>query len=63
MAEKVSWSDVLRAGAHLLEHPEDWTAFKAKFSHEACKAAVKLAQERGLPADMIAKMKRELDVE
>lgn len=61
--EKVSFSEVLRAAAWLLEHPEQWTEFKMRFGLQCAKAAVKMAETHGLPAEHLAKMKRDLGVD
>lgn len=63
MVERANWADVLRACAYLLEHPEEWEGFKAKFGDATAKAAIKLAEQRGVPAEVLAKMKAGLGVD
>lgn len=60
--DRVSWADVLRAAAHLLENPEELTRLKDRFSLEVLRAAVKLAEQNGMPADVLAQLKRDLGV-
>ncbi len=61
--DKVSFPQVLRAAAFLIEHPEQWEEFKMRFGVAAAKAAVKMAETYGLPAEHLAKMKRDLGMD
>ena len=63
MERKVSFADVLRAAAFLLENPGQWEEFKQRFGLEIARAAVKLAEQNGLPPDMLVKMKADLGLD
>lgn len=57
---KVGFADVLRAVAYLVEHPEEWEGFKAKFGVATARAALALAEKGGVPPDVVAKVRRDI---
>lgn len=62
-APKVTIAEMLRATAFLIEHPERWEEFKGQFAHATCVAVVRIAESRGVPPDVVAKLKKQLGVD
>ncbi len=59
-APKPTFAELLRATAFLLENPDRWPEFRERFAHATCVAVVRIAEERGVPADVVAKLKAQL---
>lgn len=55
-----AWSNILRGGARLLERPEEFAEFRARFGLAAAETALKAAEKGGMPPELVQRIRSEL---